>query len=1210
MTALVNDRDVLLMAAAVRVLNDPNAGMVLMPSAPGFHVTTGGANTPTSIVFTAALFALKGTVTFGCTGGTLTSLTATTATLTFANMSAATATVTASITVNGTTYNALPCTISKTVDGSSGLNTGSFYAYKRSATVPTDNPGNVSVDFTTNSITTASLGNGWSKTIPSVNGNPLYVEVISGSASGTTASLLASGWSAPSSLAQDGGTGTNGLNVVAVRIYQRSSNSSTAPTLPSAATTFTFASGVLTGLNNGWSTTYPAIDPAKPYVWSSIATASNTAGTDSIAAAEWAAGVLTAQDGDPNGFSPVYRWDFLASAEGWTPQNTALAGWATDVVTISSSVFGASDMIFRSPLNLNFSGALYTKVRAKVKRLGGDSSTWDGTVYFDKVGNVGEGTLGSKVIPDTTVVGQFVMLEWDMSTVSGWTSNMIEHIRIDLGQHSNDVMAIDWIQIGKYGPLPSETDVNNAANASMPLSLAAVGVTMYGTKAVKTAGTTGWNAAVNSKNSYRGAAFASAVATDTASHITFGLNNNPTLDSDNGDINYGCYFNAGVFCALENGVVKATYGAYAVGDVGRVEKNGSSVRYYLGTSLVYTSVAASASDPTEDLFFDSSFYELGSSIANIQFGPLTVRPSDSDILGNMADVRWWQRGATIPWFQNYESNSIKTISSSSGGDLVVAAGGPKGGTGDVWYAKETTGDGNNGGGWENGTLLAPLDPTKTYRFIVPIMRISGTGESYWGVNSGNVASLNTSTPFGNPYFADTGGTPLPAGKWMLFVGYIFPAGSSNKTNDGAGVFDCTTGAQWRTGTNWCFLPGPSGGNVLHRAYQFYASLNAEQIFGRPVIELVDGSESPLREYFAPSALLNSSIAIGADGTLFGGGGGKVTLPGMGQNSFRVVAKGNSATGVPATDGFYINGSIYYTGNRSYSVIIIRRSDGAIVDQNWFDVYGVGATSSGRDAGTMATMLNSYGSAYIAVVYSADEPNAHRMDGGLPAAMYRCGASRAVFGSSQFKVRAAYILVGICGCGEGNGAEAYQGAIDNDPNSWCDLGFSVLNGALTGVSTSFTPRTLVDYGYTGDMNATAGAPAGTNVGSTPATTVESNAAAGATANTTLNNPPVLNGISNVSASVYKPAVTIATIYPSITGGATVARYDWSMLTVTFGDADITYTIGTTGAAPNDKLIIKGICQISGGSTTEDIVTCTVTDTKGRTSTTQFTVDVSG
>lgn len=83
-----------------------------------------------------------------------------------------------------------------------------------------------------------------------------------------------------------GDDGAPGLNVARVRIYQRAAAS---PTLPSATSTFTFATGGITGLNNGWSASVPAND-GNP-LWISEATASGTGSTDTIASGEWASPV-------------------------------------------------------------------------------------------------------------------------------------------------------------------------------------------------------------------------------------------------------------------------------------------------------------------------------------------------------------------------------------------------------------------------------------------------------------------------------------------------------------------------------------------------------------------------------------------------------------------------------------------------------------------------------------------------------------------------------------------------------------------------------------------------------------------------------------------------------------------------------------------------------------------------------------------------------
>jgi len=186
-------------------------------------------------------------------------------------------------------------------------------------------------------------------------------------------------------------------------------------------------------------------------------------------------------------------------------------------------------------------------------------------------------------------------------------------------------------------------------------------------------------------------------------------------------------------------------------------------------------------------------------------------------------------------------------------------------------------------------------------------------------------------------------------------------------------------------------------------------------------------------------------------------------------TYRVSSTGGSATsngGLPT--GFYLQGSTtaFSAGSRSYRVVKIDRSTGAPTLVGTYDVYG-----SSANATTMAAALNALTNAYVVCVYTADEPKGNRLTNGLDTAMYRCGASHAVFGSMDFKYRSAYVLIGIPGCGEGNGAEFYQGSVDSDTNAWVDASFSIKNGSLVGVSGAYTPKSLRDYGYTGSTDAT-------------------------------------------------------------------------------------------------------------------------------------------
>ena len=191
------------------------------------------------------------------------------------------------------------------VPANAATSTGIMYAYKRSATAPVDNPGNVTYTFASASITTPAtdaLSNGWTKLIPAGT-NPLYVVVASASNITATDAILAAEWSSPVVLAQDGTSGTsgaNGLNSATLYLYQRNA-SATAPgsvggSSPTNNVTYTFASGVYSGTPpSGWTTTVPA--SGGNYLYVSTATAASTTATDTILTSEWAAPRLLSQNG-------------------------------------------------------------------------------------------------------------------------------------------------------------------------------------------------------------------------------------------------------------------------------------------------------------------------------------------------------------------------------------------------------------------------------------------------------------------------------------------------------------------------------------------------------------------------------------------------------------------------------------------------------------------------------------------------------------------------------------------------------------------------------------------------------------------------------------------------------------------------------------------------------------------------------------------------
>lgn len=113
--------------------------------------------------------------------------------------------------------------------------------------------------------------------------------------------------------------GSDGISSASVHIYKRSTTGT--PALPTAACTYTFASGLLTGVTNGWTTAFPS--GAGP-IYASQALAAAAAPTDNIAASEWAAAVVLVQDGTAGSSAPSVDLTFSTHAF-ITPANSATA---------------------------------------------------------------------------------------------------------------------------------------------------------------------------------------------------------------------------------------------------------------------------------------------------------------------------------------------------------------------------------------------------------------------------------------------------------------------------------------------------------------------------------------------------------------------------------------------------------------------------------------------------------------------------------------------------------------------------------------------------------------------------------------------------------------------------------------------------------------------------------------------------------------------
>ena len=357
MSAIVGTRDKRLQASAERFSTIADGKAILMNgSTPVFRVNSAGAGAPGSIAITAKPVNVVGDIVFSVSAGTQIAVDGNVATVDFANMTTDTALVQARIREFGVDYVA-SYMISKVFDGVrgdtglAGLNTGQAFAYKRAAVAPDDSPGDVIFTFATGSITTPAgndLANGWSKNIPA-GSTPLYVRVSAASSRNATDNIVANEWSSAVQLARDGATGADGMNTAQAFAYKRAAS---APVDSPGDVVYTFSSAAITtpvdnDLANGWTKTIP-VGTAPLYV--RVAAASSRSATDGIAANEWTAAVLLAQDGPPgqNGVNvaPVRIYqrgatsiapELPSAACTFTFATGALAGlnngWSTQVPT-------------------------------------------------------------------------------------------------------------------------------------------------------------------------------------------------------------------------------------------------------------------------------------------------------------------------------------------------------------------------------------------------------------------------------------------------------------------------------------------------------------------------------------------------------------------------------------------------------------------------------------------------------------------------------------------------------------------------------------------------------------------------------------------------------------------------------------------------------------------------------------------------------------
>ena len=232
-------------------------------------------------------------------------------------------------------------------DGQDGLNNATILLYQRGATAPSKPTADLTYTFATASLSPTSALNGWTQTIPVIDGNPCWVIAATATATTSTDVIAMDEWTSQIKFVEDGRTGAtgatgadgatgatgatgstgrtgatgatgadgatgatgatgstgrtgatgatgadgaDGLNQATIFLYSR-----TTSTKPSSSVTYTFSTGALSSIPTGWSRIVPATDGNPCYVTTAVAIGYGATAT--ISSNAWSTPTKLVEDG-------------------------------------------------------------------------------------------------------------------------------------------------------------------------------------------------------------------------------------------------------------------------------------------------------------------------------------------------------------------------------------------------------------------------------------------------------------------------------------------------------------------------------------------------------------------------------------------------------------------------------------------------------------------------------------------------------------------------------------------------------------------------------------------------------------------------------------------------------------------------------------------------------------------------------------------------
>ena len=522
-------------------------------------------------------------------------------------------------------------------NGAAGQNVATVTIYRRAASAPALPTATATYTFATGAV--SGLNNSWTAT-PPAGSDPLWVALATAASNGTSDTIASNEWTAPQLFVQngaDGASGTNGLNSAPVLIYQRN-DTGTVPANPSANAVYTFATGGITGLNNGWSQLIPA-ESAGRYLYVTTATAASASSTDTIAPAEWATVRVLAKDGvdgAPGGTGPagsnaatVFIYRRATSAPPLPSANVTYTFNTAGVSGLNNS-WTATIPAGTDPLWVAAASAVGTGATDTIA-----PGEWSAPQILAQNGD--DGAAGSNGLNSATVLVYERNNTGVAPSVPSATVTYTFATGVATGLNNGWTQAVPPETEGRYLFVTSATAVSAGASDTIPTGeWAAVrilaqdgagaynlvldsGMSFSGGTLRKTGGTAGWNAGAYSLESYVGSAFVSFQAGQTNLSSMIGLNSDPTANSSYTSLDFAWYMEGdGTADIYEDGNGRFTVGSRAVNDVFSIVADDKFVRYYRNGILAYTSTKSPAG---QRLYLDSSFNSINASVTGLAFGP-------------------------------------------------------------------------------------------------------------------------------------------------------------------------------------------------------------------------------------------------------------------------------------------------------------------------------------------------------------------------------------------------------------------------------------------------------------------------------------------------------------------------------------------------------------------------------------------------------------